>query len=306
MTEGAMLHITAVNGQGGINGQRIELITLDDQFDPKLAAENARTLITDKKVIALFLTRGTPHNEAIFPVLDEFKVSLIAPSTGAMSMHQPVRRHVFNVRATYQREAEKAVSYLASMGMRKVAVLQVKDSFGADAAAGAMAGFKKAGFEPVYLETFERAKPDFAPHVSKLVALQPQAVVFLGTNQAVADGTKLLRDAGLRAQIVTLSNNASTGFIKAMGPHAHGTIVTQVFPGERSLAVPMIKELTDVANKKGIQEISPAMIEGYAAAKVLVEGLRRAGRPTAESLTNALETLNGFDIGGPEGQLQRR
>jgi ABC-type branched-subunit amino acid transport system substrate-binding protein len=299
MTDGATLYLDAINAQGGINGQRVELLTMDDKFEPKLAAENARRLVVESKVIALFLTRGTPHNEAIFPVLDELRVPLIAPSTGAMSMHQPVRRWVFNVRATYQREAEKAVQHLTTLGFTKIALLQVNDSFGNDGATGAMAGFTKAGLKPVLIEKFERAKPDFAPIVAKLVEAQPQGIVFLGTNQAVADGTALIREAGLRGQIVTLSNNASAGFIKALGPHAHGTVVAQVFPGERAVAVPMVKELTDLATRNGSGPISPAMLEGYAGAKVLVEGLRRAGRPvTGESLAAALETLNNFDIGG--------
>ena len=102
-SDGARLYLDSVNAKGGINGQKIELISLDDKFDPKLAAENARILIEERNVVALFLTRGTPHNEAIIPVLEKFGVPLVGPSTGAMSLHQPVRKHVFNVRATYQR-----------------------------------------------------------------------------------------------------------------------------------------------------------------------------------------------------------
>ena len=78
---------------------------MDDKFDPKPAAENTRTLIEDKNVSALFLNRGPPHTEAILPLLDKHGVPLVGPSTGAMVLHQPVRKHVFNVRATYQREA---------------------------------------------------------------------------------------------------------------------------------------------------------------------------------------------------------
>lgn len=69
LTEGARLYFDAVNARGGVNGQRIELISLDDKFDPKLAAENARQLIVEKDALALFLSRGTPHTEAIAPLL---------------------------------------------------------------------------------------------------------------------------------------------------------------------------------------------------------------------------------------------
>lgn len=122
-SDGAKLYIDMVNAKGGVNGQKIELIALDDKFDPKLAAENARKLIEENNVLALFLNRGTPHTEAIIPLLDKHGVPLVGPSTGAMVLHQPVRKHVFNVRATYQREAEKAITHLASMGISRVALV---------------------------------------------------------------------------------------------------------------------------------------------------------------------------------------
>ena len=299
ITEGAQLYFGAINARGGINGQKIELISLDDKFEPKAAADNARTLIAERKVIALFLTRGTPHTEAILPLLSQYKLPLVAPSTGAMLLHEPVNRYVFNVRATYQREAEKAVLHLASVGTDRIALLQVNDSFGNDGAAGAMKGFDKLKLQPVLNEEFDRAKPDFAPLVKKIIEAAPQAILFIGTNLAVAEGVKQIRAAGSRAQIVTLSNNASAGFIKALAENAHGTVVTQVFPGERALAVAMVKELTDLATAKGLAEISPAMLEGFAGAKVLVEGLRRAGNnPSSESLIRALESMNNYDLGG--------
>jgi ABC-type branched-subunit amino acid transport system substrate-binding protein len=90
-TDGAKLYIDAVNAKGGVNGQKIELISLDDKFEPKLPLENARKLIEEQNVLALFLTRGTPHTEAIIPLLDKNGVALVGPSTGAMVLHQPVK-----------------------------------------------------------------------------------------------------------------------------------------------------------------------------------------------------------------------
>jgi ABC-type branched-subunit amino acid transport system substrate-binding protein len=300
-TDGAMLYLHAVNARGGVNGQKVELVSMDDKFEPKLAAENARTLIVEKNVVALFLTRGTPHAEAVAPLLSEFKVPLIAPSTGAMVLHQPVNPYIFNVRSTYQREAERAVKHLSLIGLERIAVLQADDSFGTDAALGATAGFGAVGKQPVVSEKFSRAKPDFSAVAPKIAQANPQAVIFIGSGSAVADGTKALRAAGSKAQIVTLSNNAAGGFIKQMGEHAHGTIVTQVFPYERSIAAPIVKEAVELAKAKGQDGVSPAMMEGYAAAKVLVEGLKRAGaNPTRDKLIAALNGVRKFDLCGME------
>jgi branched-chain amino acid transport system substrate-binding protein len=300
-TDGAKLYIDTINAKGGVNGQKIELISLDDKFDPKNAGENARQLIEEKNVLAMFLTRGTPHTQAILPHLDKHGVPLIGPSTGAMVLHQPVQKHVFNVRATYQREAEKAVTHLSSMGITRIAIVHADDSFGADGVAGAQKGLVAAKLQPSVLEKFNRGKPDFGPIAPKIVQTNTQAVIMVASGQAVVDGTKAFRAAGSAAQIVTLSNNASGGFIKSLGDNARGVIVTQVFPYERSIAFGMVKEAQEMAKAKGGGDITPAMLEGFAAAKVLVEGLRRAGpKPTREKIQAALEGIRKLDLGGLE------
>ena len=125
--------------------------------------------------------------------------------------------------------------------------------------------------------------------------------VMVASGTSVVDGYNALRQAGSTAQVVTLSNNASSGFIKSLGENARGVIVTQVYPNERSLTFPLVKEAIDLAKAKGMTEVSPAMLEGFAAAKVLVEGLRRAGpNPTRAKVVAAMESIRKFDVGGLE------
>lgn len=298
-TEGAQLYFDAVNAKGGVNGQKIELISVDDRFDPKVTVEVARDLIVQKKVLALFLNRGTPHAQALMPLLAEYKVPLVAPSTGAMVLHAPVHPWVFNVRATYQREAIRAIEHLAAIGMTRLAVLETDDSFGADAAAGAAKGFAEAKLSPVFQAKFPRENPVFTDLAGQVKASGAQAVLIFGSAGNTANAVKALRTSGSRAQVVTLSNNASDGFIKLLGEHGRGVIVTQVFPYERSVASPLIKEAMDLAKARGLDTVSPAMMEGFAAAKVMVEGLRRAGgSPTPEKLRDALESIRNYDMGG--------
>jgi branched-chain amino acid transport system substrate-binding protein len=296
---GAMLYINAVNAQGGIRGEKIDIITLDDKFDPQLTLANATTLITQRQVIALFMTRGTPHTEGIIPLLDQYGVPLIGPSTGSLVFHSPVKRHVFNVRATYRREAEKAISHLASIGTTRIAVIHVDDTFGLDGLAGAQVGFEAAKLKPVLIDKFDRNKPDFSAIVQKLLSSEAQSVMIIGSGTAVTTGIRAVKAAGVRAQFVTLSNNASEGFIKQLGADAHGVIVTQVLP--RTFAYPFVKEASEMAKARQISEVSPAMLEGFATAKVLVEALRRTtGKPTRASLQAALERMQKYDLGGLE------
>jgi branched-chain amino acid transport system substrate-binding protein len=301
---GAKLYLNAVNAAGGINGQSIELVTLDDKFEVPQTVANATKLIADARVVALFLNRGTPHTEALLPLLAAGRIPLIAPSTGAMSLHSPVNPWVFNVRATYQLEAEKLTQHLGTTGYEKIAVLYTNDSFGADASQGAMKAFSAAGKRPVIYESIDRAKPDYTEVVKKIVAAKPLHVMIFGSSTSVAAGIKALRAAGSSATVATLSNNAASGFVKALGTTAPGVIVSQVFPAERKVSSPIVAEATKLAAAQKLQALSPAMIEGFAAAKVLVAGLKRAAKDGKEvsraNLTQALESFHRMDIGGLE------
>jgi ABC-type branched-subunit amino acid transport system substrate-binding protein len=157
----------------------------------------------------------------------------------------------------------------------------------------------KAGIKAVALEKFDRARPDFSKIGPKVAKLEPQTVMMVASGTAVVDAIKALRAAGSGAQIVTLSNNASDGFVKSLGSNARGVIVTQVFPYERSIAFPIVKEAQELARAKSLGDVSPAMLEGFAGAKVLVEALRRAGpKPSRDRIQAALEGLRKFDLGG--------
>ena len=301
ITDGAKLYINAINARGGVHGQKIELISMDDKFDPELAGENARILIEEKNVVAMFLSRGTPHTQAIIPHLNKHGVPLIAPSTGAMLLHQPVLKHVFNVRATYQREAEKVVAHLTSNGMTRIALVYVDDTFGLDGITGAQKGMDNAKLKPVVFEKFERTKPDFSAITPKIVKANPQTIVMVATAGTVVEGIKAFRAAGSSAQLVTLSNNASQGFVKSLGDNAAGVIISQVLPSERSNSYQMVREAQEMANANGLIQLTPANLEGFAGAKVLVEALRRAGaNPGRKKIQAVLESFQKFDLGGLE------
>jgi ABC-type branched-subunit amino acid transport system substrate-binding protein len=299
-TLGAHLWIDAVNARGGVNGNLVQLRTLDDRGNATQAAANAKALIEQDQVLALFMIRGTPQNESVAPLLERYDIASIAPSSGAMLLYSPVNRHVFNVRNSYQAEAERAIEQLASMGSTRIAVLKTDDAFGDDAMAGAARGFTKMHLSPVFVAGFDKAEPKFDGVAARATSANAHAVLVLGTASSVVKATRALRAAGNNATVVTLSNNASDGFVHELGPLARGVIVTQVFPGENEITLPMIRDATRLlqARQAGTR-LSPAMIEGFAAARVLVEALRRAGaHPTRRSVIAALDGMEDFDLGG--------
>jgi ABC-type branched-subunit amino acid transport system substrate-binding protein len=298
-TDGAKLYINWVNNNGGVHGRKIELVSMDDKFDPKVAAQNARALIEEKKVFALFLNRGTPHSEAILPLLKEYGVPLVGPSTGADLLHNPVNPYVFNVRAKYQLEAEKGIVQLSSMGMSRIGVIHVNDSFGKDALAGAMKGFAAANIKPSGVYSYDRATGKVDDAVKAALKTDAQATILIGSGANVADIVSQMRGAHSGMQLVTLSNNSSASFVKSLGDNARGVIVTQVFPNPSMATTGIALQMKKLSKESTPIALSHQAMEGFAAAKVLVEGLKRAGKnPTRAAFVAALDQLRDFDLGG--------
>lgn len=298
MTAGANAYIANVNKNGGVHGRKLELRTLDDKFDPATAAKNAETLIKKDHVFALFQSRGTPHTQAILPLLAADKVPLIAPSTGAMVFHSPVNRYVFNVRAKYQDEVHKAVEQFSTIGIKDIAMIHVDDSFGNDAMEGFNSAMDKFKLKPSVIVKFARVKPDVKATVAAAIASKAKAVILASSATTAAEIIRGLRAQDPALQIMTLSNNASQSFIDALGPAATGVIVSQIMPAPYLMSTILGQEFRLVAKSYDVP-VSYAAMEGFVSAKVLVEGLRRSGRNlTRDGLIRALETMRHYDLGG--------
>lgn len=300
MNEGAQAYIASVNKQGGVNGRKIEFKILDDQYLPAKAAENAKTLIEKDHVFAMFQSRGTPQSLAIFPVLAAQKVPLVAPSTGAESLHTPVNHWVFNVRAKYQDEVIKGIEYFNTLGLQKIGLLTYEktDALGKDGVSGFEKGMTKFKLTPAFIEIYPRLKPNIEETAKHIVKANPDALVIVSSGKNTVDVIKAIRKHGGAMQIMTLSNNASRDFIQDLGPDGVGLIISQITPPPDSEGTGLGKALL-AAQKASGTTVSYAAMEGLMSAKVLVEGLRRAGRNlTREGFVRALEAMQHVDLGG--------
>ena len=298
MNAGANAYFAYINKNGGVNGRKIEVRTLDDKFEPALAASNAEILIKKEHVFALFLSRGTPHTEALLPLLAENKIPLIAPSTGATSFHAPINHYLFNVRAKYRDEVTRGVEQFNTVGIKEIGVLHVDDSFGNDGLVGFNQAMAKYNLTPAVVAKYDRAKPDIAAAVAVVTQSKAKALILVGSAATSADLIKAIRAQGSAIQIMTLSNNSSQSFVDNLGKAGTGIMVSQIMPAPNLSSSVLGQEFKTIAIAQGVNP-SYAAMEGFVAAKVIVEGLRRTGRnPTRESLIHALEAMHRFDVGG--------
>ena len=271
---------------------------MDDGFDPDRSVSNAKVLIEQRSVRALLLTRGTANAEALLPLLAEKRVPLLAPVALSRALHEPPQRYVFNLRPPASAEARRIVDQITTMGYQRVAILYTDDAFGKDALEGAKAGLAAASIPPSVIVPTPRGEPKVEDAVEAILRSDAQVVMGLCIAKTCAEAVRQLRAKRSTVQFVTLSNTSSAAFVEQLGAHARGVMVAQVFPNPVNASTALAREFQALAKIAGLPRTYSSM-EGFVAAKIMVEALRRAGtNPDPDAIVKALETLRNHDIGG--------
>jgi branched-chain amino acid transport system substrate-binding protein len=298
MHHGAKIVFDQVNAAGGIGGRPIELRTLDDGYEPDRCKANTERFIRDE-VFALFGYVGTPTSLAALPLVNEHKVPFFGPFTGAEALRDPFSRQVFHVRASYYDETALIVKQLTSLGLKKIAVFRQDDSYGQAGLDGVVRALKPLGLEPVALGTVARNTVDVAEAVRAIVPTRPDAVVQISAYASCAAFIREARKAGYGGTFYNVSFVGTQALADELGRDARGVVISQVMPYPFSTTTAIAREYLDAVRKAG-GEAQPnySSMEGYVAARVLVEGLKRAGpKPTRDTLITGLESLN-LSLGG--------
>ena len=297
--QGARLCFDQVNAQGGVGKRLIELQTLDDGYEPDRCAENTRKLIADD-VFALFGFIGTPTSVVALPQAIKAKIPFIAPCTGAMVLREPLSRYAFHVRASYNDETALIVKQLTSLGLKKIAVFYQNDSYGKAGLDGVTVAMGGLQLKPVAAATVERNTIDVAKAVSVITASMPEAVVQVGAYKACAAFIREARKAGYGGLFYNVSFVGTQALSDELGKDAAGVVVSQVMPSPYTGTRLIVREFQDAVKAAGKgASANFSSMEGYVAARVVVEGLKRAGaKPSRESLIAALEDIGTQSLAG--------
>ena len=298
--QGAKLCFDQINAQGGIGRLQIEIRNLDDGYEPARCAENTSKLIADD-VFALFGYIGTPTSIAALPLATRAKVPFIAPFTGAMTLRDPFNRYAFHVRASYNDETALIVKQLTNLGLKKIAVCYQNDAYGKAGLDGVNLALGRLNLQPVAQATVERNSVDVALAVKTLVAARPDAVVQIGAYKGCAAFIREARKAGYGGTFYNVSFVGTQALADELGKNGAGVVVSQVVPSPYNAARPIAREFAQAVKAAASKDVQAnfSSMEGYLAAKVFAEGLRRAGsKPTRESLMNSLESIGNQSFGG--------
>lgn len=296
---GARLYFEAINAAGGVHGRKISYTALDDGFDVKRAVENTRKLLLEQEVFLIFNNTGTAHTAAILPLAEETKTVIFGPVTGASVFRDKHHPYLFHVRASYAQEARKIVAQLKRTGMSRVAVFYQDDPFGQALVAELRKASQAEDLPFVGEIKVDPKQPDFAAAAAQTAKLQPQAVI-LGTGGATFPNyVKAVLAADSRPSFYGFSVASVDVIRNELKEKARGIVLAQIMPPLRNTSLPVVAEYLKLLQQKSPEAVPSAnQFEGFIHAKLLVEGLRRAGpNLSTASFIKAMESAGEISFG---------
>jgi branched-chain amino acid transport system substrate-binding protein len=294
---GQQMAFDEVNRRGGIAGRRVRLVILDDAFDPKRTLENARQLVEQQEVLALFGTVGTAQTAAVLPYIAEKHVPLISAYSGSPALRVQPNPYFFTTQASYADELIKMVRNLKSVQATRIAVVYQNNDFGKLLLPLAEKVIVSEGGSVASTRPLDVNGADSSAVAQSLASVRPQAVIMIVAGPAVVSYVKANR-AHLGVPVYTFSLSVGSSILKALGDDARGLAVSRATPYPWRATTPLARDFNQLMDKAG-KPVDYDHFAGYINGRVLIEGLRGAGKtPTPESLAQSMEKLSNLDLGG--------
>jgi branched-chain amino acid transport system substrate-binding protein len=304
MKIGIEVAFAAANEAGGVGGRKLSLVAVDDGYEPARTQTAMKELVEKRKVFAIVGNVGTPTAAVAVPYAVEKGVLFYGAFTGAgLLRNDPPDRYVFNYRASYAEETAAMVRYLVEVRRIKpsqIAVFAQEDAYGV---AHMMRRYRRDPAQVIRVG-YKRNTTDVgdAVKIVKQNASRIRAIVMVPTYKAAARFVQKLKDERLDIVFSAVSfvgSNELADELMQLGPHyAEGVIVTQVVPLPTSKATAILKYQQLLARFAPGEKPGFVSLEGYVAASVLVEALKRAGKTlTTDTLIDAIEGIKAWDIG---------
>jgi ABC-type branched-subunit amino acid transport system substrate-binding protein len=302
---GAMSYLNHINAQGGVHGRTIQVVAYDDSYDPPMCLANTQKLIIDDQVFALFCYVGTPTTVKVLPMIEEARIPLLGMFTGANALREPFNRYLINVRASYYQETGAAVRHLIDdLGLHKIAVFYQYDAYGFDGLTGTELALRQFNLAPVAGGSYNRGTMDVQDGLNRIAASGAEAVVMIGTYDPCAKFIRLANEMGFRPVFYLVSFVGADELARRLENQRGITVIMSqvVPPPDRNDPSPLLTGEVGYVTllKRFFPEDQPNFVgfEGFINARVLVEGLTRAGPDlTREGFIDAIESIRDMSLG---------
>jgi len=302
MQLGILAAFQEANKAGGVNGRELDLVALDDAYEPEAAIANTFQLIEENEVFALIGAVGTPTSRSAVPIALDADVPYVAPFTGAAFLRETTYPNVVNLRASYFQETEEMVARLTEdLGIERIAVLYQDDSFGLAGLTGATRALDRRDMEPVSVGFYPRNTLAVKSAILKIRDDDPEAVIMVGAYQPVATFISWAKRAGMEDVVfITISFVGSNALAKFLDRDGENVFVTQVVPFPTDDSIPIVDSYLKSLEAYD-PEASPGWVslEGYLAGRLAIEGLRACGRDVSrECFLDSISAFESMELDG--------
>jgi branched-chain amino acid transport system substrate-binding protein len=305
LVSGIQLYLDKINAGGGIGGKPLRLISYDDKYSATEATRQFDALMAlPTKPLALLGAFGTDNTEALLkhPSFIQSKLPLVGGRTGATVLRTPANKQIFHLRASYHDEIDKIVEQLTIIGIKSIGIAYQSGGFGQDGLAGLKAAMQKRGLAVARETQFDLKAENLTQAIKHLQGNMPAALVLVGSAGPATAFIREFRKSGGSAQVFGISTVDSGMLISTLGPQAaRGIMISQAMPDPKQKKFLFTRNFIADAELFGNSKFTPnfASLEGYLIGKVFTEALRRSlPTPTPERITQALEQMQKFDVGG--------
>lgn len=299
-----------VNAGGGLLGRRVELLLLDDRSEASAVGKLYEQLILEKKADLLIGPVGSAASLGAAAVAERNRRVMINATGASRTVHRSVLRYVFQAATPLSAYGAGALELARGLGIKRVMLLARDDPGAREMAARTHEIITAAGLAAAQVEVYAQGTVEFAPLVARARATGAEAWIAFGLPQDAAEMVKNFRKLGFAPRLFVAQGAIDPEFIKRVGQDAEYAVGISAY--ERRAATPGNAQFVAAYAKKWSAEPGLLAAEGYAAAKVLEEAVRRAGSLETEKLREtlaALETetpLGGFKVDRSGAQLAAR
>ena len=301
--QGMKLYFDQINKTGGVQGQPVELVVVDDVGHPEETVAKTRKLLSDSKPVVLAGFFGNRNMAALLDskLLDGSPLSVVgyqSTDTRVLASGQ-----MFATRAGLAEQMNKISSHLATVGITRLALV-----FEERPDTQALNDLVSKAISPSGAKLVSTAAIKNKSSVDKTVEqlraskTPAQAILVVASSPATAAFVESYRLDGGNAQIYATAEADIEQLAKRLPvEYISGLSIAQVVPSPYKVSAKLNKEFRDAVSAAGKSievPVSFAMMEGYVNAKVIVEAMRRSQPVTPEKVSAALRTLDAVDLGG--------
>eukprot|EP00457_Paulinella_chromatophora_P000126 gb/GEZN01000126.1/.p1 GENE.gb/GEZN01000126.1/~~gb/GEZN01000126.1/.p1 ORF type:complete len:2104 (+),score=242.22 gb/GEZN01000126.1/:60-6371(+) len=189
MRAGIIAAFDKVNRQGGVGGRWLQLLSLDDGYEPSRTVNNTRALIEEFHVFGLLGMVGTATISAVLDYVLAKKIPIIGSFTGAKMFREPFQAEIVNMRASYDDEMYVITKFCLAHGRELISIFFQDDSFGAAGLTALQTQLANEGITILSNASYERNTENVEEGLAKLQDPSlpvPQAVVLVGTARPLA------------------------------------------------------------------------------------------------------------------------